>query len=212
MTGLAYKNQPIYEALMWVVYREHYSSRYRAIAECIPADVAVLDVCCGPAVLYDRYLRKKHVSYVGMDLNGAFVDRAAAKGITVACADVSQIAELPTADFVVMQASLYHFLPDAVAPVIRKMLKAAKQKVIIAEPVRNLSSSRLGWLARFAHRQTDAGTGPCVRRFDRESLSAAMAPFASMVERVFPIPGGREIVYVLAAGNSDRAAFNMRSS
>jgi SAM-dependent methyltransferase len=212
MTGLAYKNQPIYEALMLVVYRHHYLSRYRAIAECIPAGAAVLDVCCGPAVLYDRYLRKKQVSYVGIDLNGAFVDRAAAKGINVAYADVSQIAELPAADFVVMQASLYHFLPDAVAPVIRKMLKAAKQKVIIAEPVRNLSTSRLRWVARFAHRQTDAGAGPCTTRFDEESLSAAMAPFASIVERVFPIAGGREIAYVLIANCSERFASDVESS
>jgi SAM-dependent methyltransferase len=197
MTSLVYRNQTLYELLMLLLYRQHYASRYRAIAELIPAGVAVLDVCCGPAVLYTRFLKNKSVSYTGLDFNEGFVRAAKAKGIAIIRGDAAMIPELPEVDFVVMQASLYHFLPDHVTPMIEKMLKAAKQKVIIAEPVRNLSSLRLGLVARLIQCQTDAGSGPAAQRFDEVSLAAAIIPFAPMVECFFPIAGGREIIYVL---------------
>ncbi len=40
-----------------------------------------------------------------------------------------------------MQASLYHFLPDA-HEIVERMLAAAGRRVIVSEPVRNLASSQ----------------------------------------------------------------------
>jgi SAM-dependent methyltransferase len=197
MTGIMYHNQTLYELHMLLLYREHYASRYRAIAQLIPAGATILDLCCGPAVLYTRYLRHKGVGYTGFDINDGFVARGRAKGIAMIRGDVAAVSKFPSADFVVMQASLYHFLPDGVLSVIEKMLEAAKQKVIIAEPVRNVSSSHFGWLARLGHVMTDAGSGPSTRRFNMASLATAMVPFAPIEERSFPIAGGREMVYVL---------------
>jgi SAM-dependent methyltransferase len=202
MTSIAYRNQLLYELLMSLLYRQHYASRYRAIAQLIPEGASVLDVCCGPAVLYTRYLKNKRVNYTGLDINHGFVAAGRAKGIAMIRGDVAAVSELPIAEFVVMQASLYHFLPDEASSVIGKMLKAANQKVIIAEPVRNLSSSHLSWLARLAQQQSDAGDGPSIGRFNAVSLAAAMTPFASRVERSFPIAGGREIVCVIRAGKT----------
>jgi hypothetical protein len=76
--------------------------------------------------------------------------------------------------------------------------------VIITEPVRNLSSSRLSWLARLARHQSDAGAGTSLLRFDAQSLAAALAPFADSVERSFTIADGREIVYVLRGARAGR--------
>jgi len=163
-----YRNQTVYEFIMLLLYQQHYASRYRVIAELIPTGATVLDVCCGPAVLYTRFLSDKGVNYIGLDLNNHFATTES-KGIKMIRADLAIIPELPAADFVVMQASLYHFLPHSVVSVIGKMLKAAKQNVIIAEPVRNLSSSRLTWLARLAQTLTDCGSGTPISRFD-ESL------------------------------------------
>jgi hypothetical protein len=39
--------------------------------------------------------------------------------------DVAAVTHVPAAEFVVMQASLYHFLPEGVSSVINKMLVAA---------------------------------------------------------------------------------------
>src|SRR5690242_20213394 len=105
MTSLVYRNQTFYELLMLLLYRQHYASRYRAIAELIPAGVAVLDICCGPAVLYTRFLKKKDVNYTGLDFNYNFVCTAKAKGVAMICGDVRNIPELPKADYVIMQAS-----------------------------------------------------------------------------------------------------------
>jgi len=163
----------------------------------IPAGASVLDVCCGPAVLYTRYLKNKGVSYTGFDINEKFITLGRAKGLAMIQGDVAAVAEFPKSDFVVMQGSLYHFLPDDVPSVLEKMLRASKQKLIIAEPVRNVSVSKLRWLARLAQRLTDAGSGPTTRRFDEASLPVAFSPFAANIERTFPIAGGREIVFVL---------------
>jgi SAM-dependent methyltransferase len=195
ITGIIYRNPTFYKFFMLLLYREHYASRYSAIAQLIPPGATVLDLCCGPAVLYTHYLKEKGVSYTGFDINKNFVVKGRGKAIAMICGDAA-IAEFPEADFVVMQASLYHFLPQNVLPIIEKMLKAAKHKVIVAEPVRNLSASRVHWLARLAQLMTETSLGPTPRRFDVASLGAAMAPFAAMKERSFPIAGGREMVYV----------------
>jgi trans-aconitate methyltransferase len=197
MTSIVYRSQMVYEIAMLLIYRQHYHARYRAIADLIPTGAKVLDLCCGPAVLFTRYLAQKNVVYTGLDRNERFVAAGSAKRVRMILGDLSELTQLPAAEFVIMQGSLYHFLPDRVSAVIDKMLAASKQKVIIAEPVRNLSASRMSWLAILARHQSNAGYGPSVFRFDARSLATALAPFAAVVERSFPIAGGREMVYVL---------------
>src|SRR6476646_8737454 len=100
MANFLYRNQMLYELLMLLLYRRHYPSRFRSIAQLIPAGSSVLDVCCGPAVLYHRYLKKKCVRYTGFDVNENFVMRARAKGIPMIWGDLAVVSELPHADFV----------------------------------------------------------------------------------------------------------------
>lgn len=194
------------------LYHRHYGARYESVAELIPIGASVLDVCCGPAVLYDRYLKKKYVGYTGLDISNQFVASARAKGIDIIGGDLNAISELPRADVVVMQASLYQFLPDRVSSVVKKMLKAAREKLIIAEPILNLSASRLSGLARLAQRMTDAGSGPCTKRFNAASLAASMRQFAFNIEGSFAIPGGREMVYVLRSGAANRISHRFDES
>jgi hypothetical protein len=77
------------------------------------------------------------------------------------------------------------------------MLEAARDRVIIAEPIRNLSSSRVPLLAALAGRHTDAGLGPRPRRFTEQTLDAFFEGLAIRPSRAFLIAGGREKVYVL---------------
>ena len=186
---------------MVVLYGRHYTSRYRAIAELIPAGSNVLDVCCGPAVLYHRYLRSTDVRYTGLDINAKFIAQLIRRGGNGQVWDLRQDKVLPPADYVIMQASLYHFLPDT-SQVVDRMLDAARKRVIIAEPIRNLATSDSRFLSLLGRLFTNPGVGEHSHRFTEASLSAFFSGYASRVIDSFSIAGGRERVYVLDAGRA----------
>ena len=191
-----YKSAFLYEALMVLLYGRHYADRYRAIADLIPAESSVLDLCCGPAVLYRRYLRHKSIRYTGLDLSRTFIQRLNRQGAHGEVWDLQQETDLPPADYVIMQASLYQFLPDP-KPVIDRMLRAARSQVILAEPVRNITSSKIAPLAFLGRHFTDPGDGQSAHRFTEESLDRFFSRYASRLHKSFSIPGGREKVFVL---------------
>src|SRR6185503_18966076 len=189
-TSLIYRSASIYELAMVVLYGRHYTSRYRAIAELIPAGSNVLDVCCGPAVLYHRYLRSTDVRYTGLDINAKFIARLIRRGGSGQVWDLRKEAVLPPADYVSMQASLYHFLPDA-SEVVDRMLSAARKRVIIAEPIRNLASSDSRFLASLGRLFTNPGVGEHSLRFTESSLADFFSGYSSRLVESFSIAGGR---------------------
>jgi SAM-dependent methyltransferase len=195
-TSLVYRSALLYESVMLALYRRHYFARCRVVADLIEPGRTVVDVCCGPGNLYRRYLKPKGIQYLGLDLNPCFVARVKAAGGEAQVWDLYQDRDLPKADIVIMQASLYHFLPEP-SPIVDRMVRAARLRVIIAEPIRNLSDSHIGWLANFARRQSDAGKGGQNHRFNEQSLDLFFQAYQSHITQSFPIPGGREKVYVL---------------
>jgi SAM-dependent methyltransferase len=198
-TSLVYRSARAYELLMRALYGRHYDDRLRAVAEQVPHGSEVLELCCGPGTLYLRHLRGRVRSYVGMDVNDRFVQALRARGVDARVLDLRAAVEpLPPADAVLMQASLYHFLPDA-APIVDRMLRAARERVVISEPVRNLTSSELPVLARLGASAADPGVGGHAQRFTAASLAELMQQFRPRQLAAFPIPGGREMVYVLDA-------------
>jgi SAM-dependent methyltransferase len=196
-TSLIYRSSSLYEFAMIALYGRHYGSRYRAIADLIPSGSSVLDLCCGPALLYHRYLRHKSVHYTGLDVNAKFIGQLTRRGAAGQIWDLRTETPLPNADYVVMQASLFHFLPDA-APVIDRMLAAARKQVVIAEPIRNLASSKLRLLALAGKLFTNPGVGSHRQRFKEESLDQLFSRYSSSVVQSCLIAGGREKMYVLA--------------
>ncbi len=197
--SIIYRNRATYGVLMRMLYGRHYGARSKVVADLIPAGSSVLDVCCGPAVLYVDHLRARHIDYTGLDLNEGFVKRLTAAGGNGQLWNVHADKPLPEADYVVMQASLYHFLPDP-APVVDRMLAAARTQVVIAEPVRNLASSENRLVAALARRFTDPGDGEQAHRFTEASLDAFLA--GRYRDRILSrglVAGGREKVYVLTA-------------
>src|SRR6266513_1746540 len=143
---------------MRVLYGRYYASRYQKIAALIPDGATVLDLCCGPAQLYRQYLRSKKVEYRGLDINPRFIKQLQSENMEGQVWDLRENNQLPPADYVLMQASLYHFLPDT-QPIIDRMLEAARRQVIIAEPIRNLSSSSVALVRRIARHLTKVGDG-----------------------------------------------------
>ena len=195
-TALVYRSAKLYELLMLILYGRHYFTRYRVLADLIPPHTKVLDLCCGPGILYERYLRKKGVTYTGLDINERFIKRVNKLGSQGLVWDLRENKPLPRADYVIMQASLYHFLPDPTA-IFELMLNAATRGVIIAEPIRNLSSGKTPLLGSLAKRLSDPGTGEQQMRFTEQTLDSFLARYASHHVKTFLVPGGREKVYFL---------------
>lgn len=193
--SLIYRNAALYELAMLGLYGRHYPSRYRAVADLIPFGSSVLDLCCGPAVLYHRYLRRKAVDYMGLDMSETFVNGLTRRGVRAQVWDVGGDAPLPPADCVVMQASLYHFLPDPL-PVLERMQEAAREQVIIAEPIRNLTCAKRPLLASLARRLTNPGGGGGTYRFTEKTLDGLMNALRPRPVRSLLISGGREKVHV----------------
>ena len=94
-----------------------------------------------------------------------------------------------------MQASLYQFLPNA-KYIVEKMLAAARIKVIISEPVKNLTSSNNHFVAQMSHwltiprSSTKAYSGV---RFNEHSSLQFFKIFKEF-ERYYFIPGEREVI------------------
>jgi SAM-dependent methyltransferase len=143
-TSLIYRSAGGYELLMRALYGRHYAARMRSVAGEVPSGASVVELCCGPGTLYLRYLKGRVGRYVGLDVNERFVGRLRRRGVDARVVDLAAGSgeTLPGADVVILQASLYHFLPAA-DPLVDRMLAAARDRVIVSEPIRNLASS--GW-------------------------------------------------------------------
>jgi hypothetical protein len=203
-TSLIYKNALIYESLMRVLYGAGYEDRYRALADRIPSGATVTDLCCGPATLYHRYLKPKGVRYTGLDINPKFVTDLSASGATGLQWDMMSDTPFPAADYVVMQASLYHFLPNP-APIVNRMRAAARDAVLIAEPIQNLAGSSNPLLAWMGKKFTNPGTGEPAHRFNERLLDQFFIPYGEqgIIQASWLIGGGREKLYILSAERRD---------
>ncbi len=201
--SLIYRNAFIYEGLMHALYGSAYQARFQALADLIPDGGSVLDVCCGPATLFHRYLKQKGVSYTGLDINPSFIERLSADGGTGMVWNLNENRPLPRQQYVIMQSSLYHFLPDA-APIVTRMLEAAERQLLIAEPIRNVADSQSALLAFLARKLTNPGTGDQPHRFNEARLDALLQPYRQRGQVVESrlIASGREKLYVLAPGRS----------
>lgn len=193
---LIYKSSALYELTNRLLYGRHHLTRYRAIADMIPPRTSVVDLCCGPATLYHRFLRKKDVCYTGLDVSPVFIDALNKTGARGMVWDLRSDDPLPRADYVVIQGALYFFLPDPSA-LIDRMLTAANKEVIIAEAIRNLSNSPIPGVSKLARRLAGAVKGSDAVRFSEETLDRVFADYAPEVKRSFKIPGGRDKVYTL---------------
>jgi hypothetical protein len=207
--SLIYRSAAAYELVMRALYGRHYQARLDVIADQVRPGATVLELCPGPGALYEHRLRGRVGSYTAIDVNHRFVRRLRRLGADARQLDLGGDTELPEADIVIMQASLYHFIPEAAA-IIERMLAAARERVIIAEPIRNLTHSRLAFVARLGQRGTDPGTGRGdpqaghTQRFTEATLDQLMGGYRDRTLNAFTIPGRREKVFVLDPGRARR--------
>ncbi len=184
---------------MRALYGRHYADRMRAVSEQVPDGSSVVELCCGPGTLYLRHLRGRVTGYIGLDVNDRFLRRLRRAGVDARHLDLNRPdLELPEADVAIMQASLYHFFhhPERI---VDHMLAAARDRVVISEPIRNLASSNVPIIGLVGRRAADPGIGGHGQRFTEETLDRLMARHRERVLSAFTIPGGREKVFVLSA-------------
>ncbi|HXJ34665.1 MAG TPA: glycosyltransferase [Candidatus Eisenbacteria bacterium] len=160
-----------YDALMRMLYGRQYLATYRAVADRIRPGASVVDVCCGTGRLYRDALKDRGGSYLGLDFNGHFVMGARKRGVPVRSFNV--LADpIPPADYVVMCSSFYHVRSQADA-VLGRMRAAAREAVILSEPVHNLSTAVPGVIGRLVAAATNPGVGTeHMERYDLETFRA----------------------------------------
>ncbi|HVU36853.1 MAG TPA: methionine biosynthesis protein MetW [Opitutales bacterium] len=190
MQSPIYWHPKLYAAAMRMLYGEHFAARYEDIAKLIPEGSRVVDVCMGDGRLYRDYLQAKGVDYLGLDINESFVRHAQKHGVPARVFDMNA-DPLPPADFVVMQGSLYHFIPNE-REILEKLLAAARKTLIISEPIKNLSSSPNRLVAWVARKASTTKGGKAEKRFHYKSLRTLFANYGELRE-ILPVAGEREL-------------------
>ena len=189
---------------MRFLYGRHYRGRLESVAEEIPNGAQVLHVCCGDCALKTLEL-KDRASYTGVDINPRFIKHARKLSIPAFSLDV-RTDELPSCDYVVMQGSLYQFIPEH-KKIVDKLLASAVKKVIISEPIITLSGSRNPLVAFIARRSANPGTGHKHDRFNDHTFRAFIQDnYKDRVEKYKLIPGGKDLMVILNAEKGLRGA------
>lgn len=170
MKSPLYWNASLYEFLKRNIFRKQDAQcvhRMAAVSAWVPEQATVLDVAAGTARLYRDQLQGHIASYTAVEINPTFVRYLQKQGIETIEADI-RCDPIPEADVVVMLAALYHF-KDQESAIIGKLLQAARQHVIIIEPV-GQPKSPTSWRGRLNARLADIGEGPIYHRYGKEQL------------------------------------------
>jgi hypothetical protein len=185
----------LYKKAMQLAYGEHYKIRYEKLIEYIPANCELLELCMGDAHFYLNYLKGKNINYKCADINPVFVKAAKKKGLNCTTLDVFT-DQIPSCDYILMQASLYHFIPDE-KKVIDKLLNACKKAVIISENVENLSNSSSGFKAWLGEYLSKAKSGQSKIKFTRQTLSETFASYKKHIQIWEETKDSKEVIIVL---------------
>lgn len=201
MRSFIYSSRIIYGLLMRMLYMGAFHDRFERVASWVDNADSVLELCFGDLYLYTHYLKQKQVSYQGIDLAPAFVAHGRKLGVNVFQGDVTHTV-LPRADVVIMQASLYQFI-DQDLQLMNKLFNAARKRIIIAEPVRNIAQSSNKVVSFCAKYLVNSGVGHHTQRYNMTSLQALIERFIKdnkeqIKSVVFEeIQGGREVVVAI---------------
>jgi len=108
--------------------------------------------------------------------------------------DIILMDKLPKNDVCIMAGSLYHFI-DNIELILEKMLKSSR-KVIISEPIKNLSNNK--YIGFFAKKSANAGNGEENFRFTENSFLSTLDKYKKSLSFKYEvIKKDRDILVVL---------------
>lgn len=193
-----YRFPILYRLAMRVGYGPDYTARCALVADLVADHIGqpgdVLELCCGDLELH-RHLASRGLagSYFGLDRAPAMLRRARHRGVDVRAFDVRAGGALPMAGAVIMQASLYQF-HDIADTLLPRLWDAARRILVVAEPVRNVSQSRLRAGRLVARILTRTDDRVHTFRYTEATLLDLYRRCGIPVSRVDRTPGGREVV------------------
>jgi hypothetical protein len=194
MAWSIYRHPSLYRLAMRVSYRGEYTERYTLLGNALSVPSDVLEVCSGDLALHDHLRRRGLLrSYRGLDISSAMVARARRRGVHVEAADLRAVRQLPRAEVVVMQASLYQFHTMADS-LLRLLWETAERQLLIAEPVHNLSTSGNALVRRVGQLLSQTEESPHPFRYTEETLRELYRRCGVPLTRVGRTSHGRELI------------------
>jgi hypothetical protein len=172
--SLIYRNIWAYRFVMNMLYLGKYRRRFNDITDQIgKVDQSVVELCFGD-IHIASYCKESARSWIGYDINEAFVAHARKNGHHAVCADILSIESLPRADVLIFAGSLYHF--NANLEKIWDLMTSCSRKIILSEPVRNITALKNG-IGKIGAQASAVKNGAEVFRFDRNSLTQMLNRF-----------------------------------
>ena len=202
-SGLIYRHVHLYRLAMWLLYRrERDRERDRVLAAIAPGS-SVVDLCCGDCRIAPALLAR-NCTYLGLDINVGFLERARRRGLDVRYW-AGEPHEIPEADVICMLSSLYQFIPDE-ANMVGTMVSRARKRAIITEPVRNWATSSFPLLRTIAESLTRVNGRSFPERLSEQNM-IALAELAKRNGASATLAGlGRDVVLIFDTESARHAA------
>ena len=164
---MIYRNIWMYRLVMNMLYLGRYRQRFKDITNQIgEKDHTIVELCFGD-IHIASFCRKTDRSWVGYDINDVFVDHALKFGHDAVCTDILSLESLPRADVLIFAGSLYHFNENMHK--IWELMTSCSKKIILSEPIRNITSLKNG-IGKIGAKASTVKNGAESFRFDRHSL------------------------------------------
>jgi hypothetical protein len=175
-TSVIYSSIFNYRLMMQLLYKGHYYKRFERIQPLIKGNT-VTELCFADTVIA-TYCKKNNIRWTGIDLQAAFVNNALKKGFNAQLQDIQSLTTFEKADTLIVAGSLYHFQND-LENLFKKMLAAAP-RIIISEPIINLSN-RNGIIGKLAKASANVKGKKQAFRFTELTLKNALTVWSKQL-------------------------------
>ncbi len=134
--SLVYKNIFIYRSILFFLYLGQYNKRYKTIINQIDpnTDKSVVELCFGD-IFIANWCKNKNISWLGLDINDAFIKYARLKKYNVLKKYIDEKTEFGQSDLIIISGSLYHF--KKTINIFLDNILTQTNKLIIQEPAFN---------------------------------------------------------------------------
>tara|TARA_B100000575_G_scaffold286323_1_gene282914 strand:- start:883 stop:1515 length:633 start_codon:yes stop_codon:yes gene_type:complete len=134
--SFVYRNIFVYRLILFFLYLGQYNRRYKTIINQIDlnTDKSVVELCFGD-IFIAKWCQKKNISWIGFDINDAFIKYAELKKFVVHKKYIDEKTNFGQSDLIIVSGSLYHF-KNNINIFLDNILRQTN-KLIIQEPVFN---------------------------------------------------------------------------